>query len=62
MYQNVHTRNNISTQEINARAQVYDFYSIQMSMSTMIPSPTVDLWQEQRVVKLKHTSTTLALF
>jgi hypothetical protein len=24
MYQNVHTRNNISTQEINAEAQVYD--------------------------------------
>lgn len=24
MYQNIHTRNNISTQEINARAQVYD--------------------------------------
>jgi hypothetical protein len=40
----------------------YMIYSIQMSMSTMIPSPTVDLWQEQRVVKLKHTSTTLALF
>jgi hypothetical protein len=36
----------------------FTLYSIQMSMRTMLPSPTVGLCQEQRVVKLKHTSTT----
>ena len=40
----------------------YMIYSIQMSMRTMLPSPTVGLWQEQRVVKLEHIGTTPVLF
>ena len=37
----------------------YMIYSIQMSMRTMLPSPTVGLWQEQRVVKLWYDTGTV---